>query len=213
MDEYRSYAWLYDLLVGPFLYPMHEAMVNMLQRHNCSSFLDLCCGTGLFVGKAREVGMEPFGIDLSPSMLGVARRNHPGIDFFESDASALPIVNDSFDAATLSFALHEKPRNTALDILQEAIRVVRPGGIIVVSDFCNPIDKDSRLTGWGIKCVERMAGKEHHAHFQDFMRCGGTKSFLANAGLHATCQSTHMRGWAGVFIHQLETECNNNDIG
>ena len=114
------------------------------------------------------------------------------------------MAKNSFDAATISFALHEKPHEIALAIIQEAARLVRTGGLLVVADYRQPTEKNAPFTGWGIRCVERLAGKEHHAHFQDYMKRGGTEPFLKEAGLNATRRTTHMSGWSGVFVHVMD---------
>ncbi len=119
MDEYRNHASLYDLLVGPFLHSTHRDIVDIVKVHGCSSLLDICCGTGLLVGKAVAAGLKPVGTDLSPAMLDIARSNHPGVDFFQHDASELPMEDGSFDAVTVSFALHEKPRDVALLLFEK----------------------------------------------------------------------------------------------
>jgi SAM-dependent methyltransferase len=204
MDEYRKNACIYDLLIGPFLHPVYRDMVDILKAHGCLTCLDLCCGTGMFVGRAQKCGLIPSGVDISPAMLGVARTNYPDIDFLECDASDLPMGEGGFDAVTISFALHEKPREIALDIIQEAIRLVRAGGLLVVADYRHSTERKSLLTGWGVRCVERMAGREHHAHFHDYMKRGGTEAFLTEAGLNATHQATCMGGWAGVFVYVMD---------
>lgn len=204
MDEYINHAKLYDPLVGPFLRSTHKNMVDILQSHGCHRVLDLCCGTGLFVGLALKVGMNPTGVDLSPTMLGVASANFPEVEFLEGDASSLPMGDGTYDAVTISFALHEKPREVALAIIQEALRLVRKGGLLVVADYRYPTKRKSFFTGWGIRLVEYMAGKEHNAHFKEYMERGGSESFLLDAELKATRRKTHMNGWSGSFTHEVD---------
>lgn len=201
MDEYRNHASLYDVLVGPFLHSTHRDIVDIVKENGCSSLLDICCGTGLLVGKAVAAGLKPVGTDLSPAMLDIARSNHPGIDFLKNDASDLPMEKGSFDAVTVSFALHEKPRDVAFAIVREALRLVRKGGLVIVADYHLPVYHSSFFTGFVVQCVERIAGKQHYAYFKEYMRPGGTEAFLAEAGLNATCRTTHMNGWSGIFVH------------
>ena len=42
---------------------------------------DLGCGPGRLTGHLRGLGIEAFGVDLSPVMIEVARREHPGLRF------------------------------------------------------------------------------------------------------------------------------------
>lgn len=201
MDEYAQHAHLYDPIVGPFLRSTHRDIVDIIKGRGKRSVLDLCCGTGLLAGKAHVSGLDVTGLDISPAMLAVARSMYPNIPFIECDATQTPLDEGPFDAITISFVLHEKPWETAQAILREALRLTRPDGLIVVADYRRPIHRRS-FTQWGIRCVERMAGREHHAHFREYMKRGGSHSFLVEAGFSATLHTTHMKGWSGVFVHQ-----------
>jgi demethylmenaquinone methyltransferase/2-methoxy-6-polyprenyl-1,4-benzoquinol methylase len=103
------------------------------------SALDVACGSGKLTaelagiagGKGRVVGL-----DFSPQMLEVARRDHAGIEFVEGDALKLPFEDATFDASTIAFGL----RNLADPVrgLREMQRVVKPGGRSVVLEFVRP---------------------------------------------------------------------------
>jgi demethylmenaquinone methyltransferase / 2-methoxy-6-polyprenyl-1,4-benzoquinol methylase len=103
------------------------------------SALDVACGSGKLTAQlARAAGREGrvVGLDFSPQMLEVARRDHPGIAFLEGDALNLPFGDASFDASTIAFGL----RNLADPVrgLREMQRVVKPGGRSVVLEFVRP---------------------------------------------------------------------------
>jgi SAM-dependent methyltransferase len=53
--------------------------------------LDAGCGIGLLTGPMREKGLDVFGVDISPGMLAVARRNHPGVRFEEGSLTDLDV--------------------------------------------------------------------------------------------------------------------------
>jgi len=101
--------------------------------------LDVACGTGdLTLELAARVGErgEVVGCDFSASMLELARRKAPGIQFDQANALELPYPDDAFDAATVGFGA----RNFS-DLRQglaEMARVVRPGGRVVVLEITNP---------------------------------------------------------------------------
>jgi len=101
--------------------------------------LDVACGTGdLTLELAARVGErgEVVGCDFSASMLELARRKAPGIQFDQANALHLPYPDDAFDAATVGFGA----RNFSdLDRgLAEMARVVRPGGRVVVLEITMP---------------------------------------------------------------------------
>ncbi len=103
------------------------------------SALDVACGSGKLTAElARLAGQngKVVGLDFSPQMLEVARRDHPGIEFLEGDALNLPFENATFDALTIAFGL----RNLADPVrgLREMKRVVKPGGRSVVLEFVRP---------------------------------------------------------------------------
>ncbi len=101
--------------------------------------LDIACGSGkLTAVLARKAGPggRVAGLDFSPQMLEIARRDHPGIEFLEGDALNLPFDEATFDASTNAFGL----RNLADPVrgLREMLRVLKPGGRPVVLEFVRP---------------------------------------------------------------------------
>jgi demethylmenaquinone methyltransferase/2-methoxy-6-polyprenyl-1,4-benzoquinol methylase len=103
------------------------------------SALDVACGSGKLaaeLGKLAGTQGRVVGVDFSPRMLELARREHPQIEFLEGDALNLPFADASFDASTIAFGL----RNLAdpLRGLRELLRVVRPSGRAVVLEFVRP---------------------------------------------------------------------------
>jgi demethylmenaquinone methyltransferase/2-methoxy-6-polyprenyl-1,4-benzoquinol methylase len=101
--------------------------------------LDVATGTGdLAIELARRVapGGEVVGSDFSEGMLDVARRKAPELRWEHGNALALPYEDGSFDAATVGFGA----RNFS-DLehgLREMVRVVRPGGRVVVLEITTP---------------------------------------------------------------------------
>jgi ubiquinone/menaquinone biosynthesis C-methylase UbiE len=174
-------------------------MVRELKQHSCSSVVDLCCGTGLFAGMAQEAGLVPSGVDISSHMLEVGREKYPDIHFVEADATATDFVGSSFDAVTVSFGLHEKPEAVARGIFREALRLTRPGGVILVADYRLPDEGVSPFTKWIIRLVERVAGREHYRCFKAYMTRGGTQGFLEREGVVFDLVRTSMSGWSGLF--------------
>ncbi len=103
------------------------------------SALDVACGSGKLTAELARLAAangRVVGLDFSPQMLQVARRDHPRIEFLEGDALELPFDDASFDASTIAFGL----RNLADPIrgLREMLRVVRPSGRAVVLEFVRP---------------------------------------------------------------------------
>jgi len=103
------------------------------------SALDVACGSGKLTAVLSRIAGprgRVVGLDFSPLMLEIARRDHAGIEFLEGDALSLPFDDGSFDAATIAFGL----RNLSNPVrgLREMLRVVKPGGRPVVLEFVRP---------------------------------------------------------------------------
>ena len=98
--------------------------------------LDLAAGTGTSSESFARRGADVVPCDFSLGMLRVGRSRIPQLPFVAGDAMALPFVDDSFDAVTISFGLRNihDPRQG----LREMRRVTRPGGRLVVCEFSTP---------------------------------------------------------------------------
>lgn len=139
-------AGFYDLLNSAMTAGLHhrwrERAVDIAGVGPGSRVLDVASGTGdLAFELARRVapGGEVVGSDFSEGMLAHARRKasaYPNVRFEWGDALELSYADDSFDAATVGFGA----RNFS-DLgrgLAEMVRVVRPGGRVVVLEFTTP---------------------------------------------------------------------------
>jgi 2-polyprenyl-3-methyl-5-hydroxy-6-metoxy-1,4-benzoquinol methylase len=99
--------------------------------------LDVGCGAGYFAREMAARGARVTGVDLSPRMLGHARRHEAasplGIDYREADAEALDaaFAPASFDVVTSCLVLQDVPRPEAA--LRAVHAVLRPGGRAVLS--------------------------------------------------------------------------------
>lgn len=112
------------------------AMVDALGIEAEDTVLDLAAGTGTSSTAIARAGARVVAADFSLGMMAEGRRRGAPVPFIGADAQHLPFADDSFDAAVISFGLRNvhSPR-TALD---EMVRVVRPGGRVVVCEFSTP---------------------------------------------------------------------------
>jgi demethylmenaquinone methyltransferase/2-methoxy-6-polyprenyl-1,4-benzoquinol methylase len=103
--------------------------------------LDVACGTGdLSLELKRSANASVIGTDFCRPMLTVAAEKTVNsgspIPYVEADAMTLSFADDSFDAVTIAFGLRNLPRYD--DGLRELLRVLKPGGILVVLECSHP---------------------------------------------------------------------------
>lgn len=120
-----------------------------------STALDVCCGTGkLCLELAKKVGEtgKVIGLDFCENMLRVAERNlskHPlgaRIELVHGNAMDLPFPDNTFDCATVGFALRNVPDVT--QTLKEMMRVVKPGGKVISLELAKPSAPVFRQLFW-----------------------------------------------------------------
>jgi demethylmenaquinone methyltransferase / 2-methoxy-6-polyprenyl-1,4-benzoquinol methylase len=143
-DLFATVAARYDLVNDLQSFGLHRLWKRQLIRQArpapADQALDLCCGTGDVTFALERAGCVVVGLDFSAPMLEVARarRQRGGLraSLLRGDALVLPFADDQFDMVTISYGL----RNVAdfEGALREMVRVLRPGGRLLVLDFGKP---------------------------------------------------------------------------
>ncbi|HKK32744.1 MAG TPA: methyltransferase domain-containing protein [Desulfomicrobiaceae bacterium] len=185
MDEYSLFAPVYDRVLDPFLKPVQERIVSLSRERGVRQCVDLCCGTGALACRLGRAGVSCLGVDLSRDMLVQAEQKHcSGVRFLRSDAADSGLAEESFELATICFALHEKPEPLRHSILAEALRLLVPGGLLVVVDYSGP-----GRGWWPVRTlaatVERVAGPQHYRNFREYMDRGGLGVLLRQCNIES----------------------------
>nr|WP_246397458.1 class I SAM-dependent methyltransferase [Leifsonia aquatica] len=94
---------------------------------------DLGCGPGRITGHLAGLGLDVSGIDLSPGMVEVARREHPGIPFSVGSMLDLPFGEAELAGALAWYSIIHIPQDEQDALFREFARVVRPGGRLVLA--------------------------------------------------------------------------------
>jgi ubiquinone/menaquinone biosynthesis C-methylase UbiE len=94
---------------------------------------DIGCGTGRVAPYLVARSLSPQGIDLSPEMIRVARRDQPGFDFGVADLRALPFADASLVGVVCWYSLMYLAPSDRPVAFGELARVVRPGGYLVTA--------------------------------------------------------------------------------
>ena len=137
------YRWIYDTVTAISSLSVGgvdqlrclglEALQSRLEPS--APVLDLCCGSGEAAAPWLAAGFNVTGLDLSPLALALAARRHPSLKRVEGLAEEPPFQDESFLAVQLSVALHEFPRRERELVLRQSLRLLKPGGWLVIVDL------------------------------------------------------------------------------
>jgi len=176
----------YDVFTPESNASLIESVVRLGGFQPGARVADLGCGSGIFTHLMRRQGYDCVGLDLSPKLVEIGRRNYPDVEFVEGDVEHLPFPTASFDGVLLSGIVHHLPDPSRC--AAEVFRILRPGGRFVAFDpnRMNPFmwlyrDRSSPFYSQvGVTANERpVLAKEVAAAFREAGFTTGT-AYLSN---------------------------------
>ncbi|MGD9573791.1 MAG: class I SAM-dependent methyltransferase, partial [Thermoleophilia bacterium] len=118
--------------------------------------IDLAAGTGALAAAVLALAPPPaalIAVDAAPRMLERARfRLGPGATIVVADARAVPLPDASADVVTIGYLLHLLDARARAQVLEEARRLLRPGGLLVAVVHGSPGGRAGRAyrAAWGL---------------------------------------------------------------
>jgi SAM-dependent methyltransferase len=109
---------------------------------------DVGCGPGHVTAHLRELGLDVLGIDLSPAMIGIARREYPGIPFEVGSMTDLDLADCSAGGVLAWYSLIHVPDGEVPAVLAHFHRVLRPGGVALLGFHIGDEDR-LKTRGYG----------------------------------------------------------------
>lgn len=113
---------------------------SFLDSASPCSLLDIGCGTGRVMIYALQKGCSITGLDISNAQIEMADTNirasgySKGFELQRGDMEDLPFEDSTFDNSVMIASLHHLPtRDSRIQSLKEASRVLKPGGMIQIS--------------------------------------------------------------------------------
>ncbi|MGB8939842.1 MAG: class I SAM-dependent methyltransferase [Streptomyces sp.] len=139
-DAYDSVAVLYDELSRDALdaFPLDRAVLAAfaeLVSAGAGPVAELGCGPGRTTAHLRDLGLDVFGIDLSPAMIELARQNHPDLRFELGSMDALDLADGKLNGIVSWYSLIHTPPQDLPPYFTEFRRVIAPGGHILLGFF------------------------------------------------------------------------------
>jgi SAM-dependent methyltransferase len=158
--------------------------------------LEVGCGTGSLAARLAETGYQVLALDSSPKAVRIARAK--GVDAHAVRwPSVARIERDSeyFDAVLFSRSLHHiRPLDQALD---QASRLLTPGGVVVIEDFAfHELDRATATWFFGVLLLLDASGlfTESAREFgRHFLQGGGSLDLWCNAQDHEITPAPEIR--------------------
>ncbi len=199
-NDYSLSSLIYDQFLYLPLRPIRLKVLNILNGNHDHRIVDLCGGTGNQLKLLARNGFTNLHcVDLSTAMLAIARRGDYPINIYEEDATQTGFTDSFFDAAIISFAIHEKDQATQSGLISEAHRILKPDGLLIVIDFQfdNHTKRSIRSM---IGLIEWIAGGEHYRNFQKYIQSGGLQAIIKPKLFKPIIQTRKLR--SGIIIAQ-----------
>ena len=190
-----------------FLWRAHAARIIAADRPR--KILDLAAGTGdlTLVLQRKIPGAEIVAADFSEEMLAIARRK--GVHHtLAADARQLPFPDGEFDAVTIAFGLRNLPHWG--EGLREMVRVLRPGGRLLVLEFSLPENAMMRAAyrkylHWWVPRVGSLLTKQQSAYdylgetIESFPRGNAMLRLIEQSGLNAAVARPLTGGIVSIY--------------
>ena len=182
-----------DAMRRRVLAPLKRGLKHFSDRSPASlRILDIATGTGRTLQQIRGSlrHAELIGTDLSEAYLRQANRwlnngSSPLVQLIRANGEALPLADATLQGATCVFLLHELPGEARQNVLDEAWRVLEPGGVFVLADSVQLADSPQ----FGI-AMENFRRVFHEPFYRDYIG-DDIEARLKASGFEAVTAETH----------------------
>jgi SAM-dependent methyltransferase len=117
---------------APFEHAALLVFADLVRKDGGGPIADVGCGPGRITALLRGHGADAFGIDLSPAMIEIARRENPGVRFEVGSMTDLDLPDASVAGLLAWYSLIHVPDEEIGTVLAHFHRVLRPGGLLML---------------------------------------------------------------------------------
>lgn len=125
-----------------------EAIVSEQFPNGVPRYLDFACGTGRITSLVEPRAHQAYGIDVSASMLAVAREKCQRTTFIECDVTRDSPSIEPVDLMTAFRFFGNAQQGLRQDVLRGLSRLLKPGGLFVLNNHRNPAAPLVRIARW-----------------------------------------------------------------
>ncbi|MFI6289615.1 class I SAM-dependent methyltransferase [Streptomyces sp. NPDC051018] len=148
--ELYASMFAHGLDTRPFARNMIGTFAELVRGTGNPRTADVGCGPGHVTALLHDLGLDAFGLDLSPAMVDHARRAHPALRFDEARMEALPVGDGALGGVLAHYSMIHTPPRELPALLAEQARVLAPGGLLLVSFYAThgsePVCFDHKVT-------------------------------------------------------------------
>jgi SAM-dependent methyltransferase len=137
-----------DLDTKPLDRALFTAFTELVLAGGNRLVADIGCGPGRVTVVLNRLGLDAFGVDLSPEMIAPARRTYPGLRFEVGSMLALDLPSASLGGILAYYSIIHIPFERRWDVFTEFHRVLAPGGQLMLS-FQVGDDRGHRAEAFG----------------------------------------------------------------
>jgi ubiquinone/menaquinone biosynthesis C-methylase UbiE len=157
-SAYKNVVWFYDFWSWLTESKAAKKVIEFSAIKSGEHILEVACGTGVVFEKvvSKNPNGKNIGIDLSPEMLKKAnarlsKLKNTSYELKEGDALNLNFQDNFFDLVINNFMVDLMPVGVFDKVACEFYRVIKPGGILVVSTFSFGKKKVNKIWQWVAK--------------------------------------------------------------
>jgi ubiquinone/menaquinone biosynthesis C-methylase UbiE len=159
-----------------------KTIAEIVHKEDLKTVLDICSGLGYFSCYSGKLGGYIIGVDRNLSLLINAHRLTHGMPFVCADVFHLPFRSSSFDGVTICFATHDKTSTQNESMYNQALRVLKKNGKIIIADVGVPWNLTTKALYYIVCLLQFLNGQ--FKVFNSFIKSGAISGqFLNKCGL------------------------------
>jgi SAM-dependent methyltransferase len=120
-----------ELAAKPLDRAMLAGFAELVHTAGTGPVADIGCSTGRVTAHLNDVGLDVFGVDLSPEMVAVARRSHPDLRFDVGSMLALELPDGALGGVMAWYSIIHIPQERLPEVFAGFCRVLAPGGLVL----------------------------------------------------------------------------------
>ncbi|MCU7826219.1 class I SAM-dependent DNA methyltransferase [Kitasatospora sp. DSM 101779] len=122
-----------DFGARPLDRAMIDALAELVLQAGGGPVADLGCGPGHVTARLHGLGLDAFGIDVSPAMVAIARSRYPQLRFTEGPMLGTGLAEGSLGGILAHYSLIHTPPEELPEVFAEFHRLLAPGGHLLVA--------------------------------------------------------------------------------